>query len=143
VDVSKLRRVMTIGIGMVDQPGCQDPLKRAGLGTEERLAHYRCIFWVPRRPGTWVRNDTRKSVVPDAWPHELEALRDGAIEEVELEVGFPHDLPEELRDKALVQAWENLAKSRLGYVPGGLVLPELVSEVVAEKDFKRRTLEVP
>lgn len=118
----------------------------APLGSRSPLhgkVSWRVAFWVPLPPGhrKRTRDPRRKSVVPDAQPFELEALRDGVIEEVVMDVDLPADTPERFRDRILSEGWERLARHRLGAPsPVRPHAPVIVSGEMAKREFERRAI---
>lgn len=138
-----LRKVIIVAKGIYESPEVMDGLARHGA--EHLVANkvtYKVVFWVPLPPGhpKRKRDLARGTVVPDAIAHEIAALRDGAIEEVVLNVDLPADTPDVFRDRIMREAWERLARHRMGAVPVVAADPIIVSGEVAAREFKRRSL---
>lgn len=136
-----LRKVMLIGAGMGELAAAQ----LSGLGSRSPMHGHvsdRLVFWIPLPPGhpKRTRDDARKSVVPDVRDFELRALRDGAIEEVVMENRIPLDLPEELRSRAAIEAWERLTKSRMGVLPTRGAAPLIATPEAAAREQRRRAI---
>jgi hypothetical protein len=112
-----LRDIIMIDVGMGEQPEGVAALARLGSRSPlHGMDSYRVAFWVPLPPGhpKATRDVTRSSVVPDVSPLELQAIRDGAVEEVVLEWSCEKAAPQEWRARAMKAAWWNLARHRAG-----------------------------
>lgn len=138
-----LRKVMIVRDPMGDQASVLNAL--APLGSRSPLhgkVSWRVAFWVPLPPGhkKRTRDPARRSIVPDVQGFELEAIRDGAIEEVVLEVDLAADTPEHFRDRILLEGWDRLVKSRMGVVPVKAGKPLIVSPDIAAREQRRRAI---
>lgn len=116
--------------------------KHGALGLVLGQISYKCVFWVPLPPGhpKRTRDASRKSVVPDVRDFELEAIRDGVVEEVVMNAPFKSDIADDLRDRMMVEAWENLTRHRLRqHVPhtGGVII---TPGELPKREFERRSL---
>lgn len=148
----RTRDIIIVDKGMGEQPGGVAALSR--LGSRSPLAGkvtYRVAFWVPLPPdklpklATVKRDPARASIVQDVQPNELAAIRDGAIEEIVLEVTLPLEPPvgathEEARDRTMIEGWNRLARHRLGFTPKKPRAPGIASESVLARDFENRRL---
>jgi hypothetical protein len=141
-----LRKVMIVRDPLGEQKSVKNAL--APFGSSSPLhgkVSWRVAFWVPLPPGhaKRTRNVNRRSIVPDVRDFELDAIRDGAIEEVVLEVDLAADTPDHFRERIMLEAWERLAKHRLGGVsPVRPEAPVIVSGEIAAREFERRKLVV-
>jgi hypothetical protein len=151
--LNQFRKVMILRDPLYEQKSVL--LSLAPLGSSSPVhgkVAWRLAFWIPLPPGHKKRtkDEARKSAVPDASPAELQAIRDGVLQEIHMEVDLPADTPEHFRDRLFMQAWENLALHRAG-IPMAIIKardpachdrPILVSGEMAAREFDRRSLSV-
>lgn len=140
------RDIIMIAVGMGEQP--EGKVALAGLGSlspMHGMDSYRVAFWIPLPPhklpkfAEFKRDVTRASIVPDVLPNELQAIRDGVIEEVVLEWSCEKAAPQDWRIKAMKAAWGNLARDRNGGVmPRPASAPLLRSQQIEARDFENR-----
>jgi len=141
--VNHLRKCMLIAKGIEEDGSVRASLARHGaLDLVAGQISYKCVFWVPLPPGhrKRTRDDSRRSVVPDVRDFELLAIREGVIEEVVMNAPFPADTPDELRDRMMVAAWENLTRHRLGLHVANTERPIITPGELPAREFQRRSL---
>lgn len=112
----ELRKIILIGYSVdADAP----VLNRDGLPATllERPMRIRFAFWVPA-PRPYKRCAGHTETI-GARPLELQALRDGAIEESIHEFDFPAQPSLDEMRRRLMPVWEALALDSLGFVPNG------------------------
>lgn len=114
----ELRKIIVVGTRF-DCPDGAPLLGADGLPASP-LKHpikMRVVFWVPVKP-PFQRGDGRTQTIC-ARPFEIQALKDGAIEEVVEDFTFPEQPSIEEMRRRLMPVWEGLAVDSLGVLPNG------------------------
>lgn len=114
----ELRKVIQVGYRFARPDG--PPLLAAnGLPVDSVDREYTAsiVFWVPAKPP--FQRCEGKSVVFDARPFELDALRAGAIVEHAQDFTFPRQPSDAEMAFRLKAVWDALALDSLGVLPNG------------------------
>lgn len=113
----ELRKIIQIGYRF-DQLEAAPLLGADGRNLEPVSQRYwgTFAFWVPA-PQPFKRGKG-VTMVPTVLPHELQALRDGAIIEHVQEFEFPKEPPAWLLKQGLMKVWEALAVHSIGVFQG-------------------------
>lgn len=114
----ELRKIIVIGM-RADCPEGAPLLDRDGLPATalKTAVVIRVAFWIPaKRPYQRCAGDTQTIC---ARPFELQALKDGAIEEVVEDFAFPEQPSVDEMRRRLMPVWEGLTAERLGVLPNG------------------------
>lgn len=114
----ELRKIVVVGYRF-DCPDGAPLLGADGLPIDPRKhpIKIRVAFWVPAKPP--FQRCAGATAVIDARTFEVQALRDGAMEEVVEEFTFPEQPSVEEMRRRLMPVWEGLTVESLGIVPNG------------------------
>jgi hypothetical protein len=118
VNPFEFRKIIQVGYRF-DQPDSPPLLAANGLPSTPVEVEYTAsiVFWVPARPP--FQRCEGKSVVFDARPFELAALRDGAIVEHAQDFTFPKQPSDAEMRFRLKAVWDALVVDSLGVLPNG------------------------
>lgn len=114
----ELRKIIVIGM-RADCPEGAPLVDRDGLPASpmKTACVMRVAFWVPMKPP--FQRCAGGSEVINAYPHELQAIKDGAIEEVVTELNFEEQPSLDEMRRRLMPVWEGLTVESLGVLPNG------------------------
>jgi hypothetical protein len=117
------RKIIRIGYRYENVDGGQTVLDARGepIGVISNRYWATFVFWLPAaKPYVKCSGETK---VLDVLPHELQALKDGEIEEYVQEFEFPNGKPPDsaLRE-GLMPVWSELTRQNLGYLPADLTM---------------------
>ncbi|HEX5864894.1 MAG TPA: hypothetical protein VF014_11690 [Casimicrobiaceae bacterium] len=119
MNVLELRKIIIVGFS-VDAPDGPPLLGPNGLPivlAAEYPVKLRVAFWIPM-PAPHKRSEGKSEVI-DPRAFELQALRDGAIEEHVQEFDFPKQPSLDEARARLMPVWEGLTAHSLGILPNG------------------------
>lgn len=113
----ELRKIIVIGS---DAPADFTVLAANGLPASalKRPVTLRVAFWLPK-PKPYQRTAAGTTQVLDARPFEIQALKDGAIEEHVQDFTFPEQPSLDEMRRRLMPVWEGLTVESLGVLPNG------------------------
>jgi hypothetical protein len=109
-----LRKLILIGI---ESTGTAPLLNSQGMPATplDRPVKMRIAMWIPQ-PTPFQRCEGT-TAVPGAMPHELQALRDGAIVEEIFDFNYPKQPTLDTLRRELLPIWEKRTLEVLGFVP--------------------------
>lgn len=112
----ELRKIIQVGYRF-DKPETAPVLDSRGLPVTDVETPYTVTiaFWIPARE-PYVRCSGSSKVI-DVYPHERQALKDGAIFEHVQDFTFPKQPPEEKLRGIFMPIWTALTQDSLGYLP--------------------------
>jgi hypothetical protein len=118
VKTLEFRKIIQVGYRFA-KPVCPPVLDAKGLPSTPVEQEYiaSIVFWIPAKP-PYQRCDG-KTVVFDPRPHEVQALRDGALLEHAQDFTFPRQPTVDEMARRLMPVWEALTKDSLGFLPNG------------------------
>jgi hypothetical protein len=113
----ELRKIIIVGYRYADAPEGSSLLRADGsaLTQLDKALTLEVCFWIPA-PKPYKRGPGH-TVVVGAMPHETQALRDGAIEELVVPLPFPCWPDYDTQVRRLMPVWEGLTKQSLGFLP--------------------------